>query len=264
MLHMRSMLKHNRVGVTIILCIVLFACIGGAYHWNDKQLQKLVDIEQTAALISKEVNKLRALIDLSGGTYLDTRVVLQGNLSVSGMQWEQERRKWMKATGIDVSLQAVQERGRQVYKANYKLTGGDVHLIYFEEEDHRSYYVITVTGQEEAGMKHAIAEMTQLYLSLAKAGYTPKWNAALKTRVYMDRIQTWDKVQSVLTELGQADALDYYEDDRSISVSYTTSYMKNEMVMQGKNVNLQAAVHENEEKGFTQITFGSPLIDGEY
>lgn len=261
---MRYMLNKNRLGITVTLCIVLLACTGTAFYWNDKRVQEYEAVQQAAISISGEVNKLRALIDRSGGKQYDTRIVLQGSIPISDKQWELERKRWLQTAEVQVTLQAVQERGRQVFRVSYKLIGGDVNILFFEEENDRSYYVITASGQEEGGMKQVTEEIKRLYLALANAGYKPEWNAALKTRIQADRTQAWGKVESALSELGEADALDYYEDERSISVSYTTSYMDNELMMQGQVVNLQAAVHENEEQGFTQVTFGSPLINGEY
>lgn len=258
------MRNKNRLSLTVILCITILASASGLLYGKDKLEQEREALQQAVSSISEQVNKLRVLIDLSGGGQYSSRVVLQGSIPVRDNEWEQSRLRWYAAADIPTPLQPKEERGRQVYRAMYKLNAAEIQVLFFDEASGRSYYVVTVSGQGEGGMKQTIEEVTRLYQRLVEAEYEPEWNATLQSKVQGDRIQAWNRVESAVTELGLADALDYYEDNRTISVSYMTSYMDNTVDMQGEAVNLQAAVHEDVEHGTTQITFGNPLINGEY
>ncbi|MGZ9585421.1 YwmB family TATA-box binding protein [Paenibacillus marinisediminis] len=258
------MLQWNKGALSAGLCLIMLACIGGWATVNGTNPAESVYMEKKQEDLSEHVNMLRVLADLTKGSRLHTQVMLQGNFPADEEAWKSERERWYEAAAIHVPLQTVQERGREVYRASYRMLGLTADVLLFHERTGLGYYVITVKGQEEGGLRQAAGEVERLESALYDAGYVSSWNATVQTEVDADRLEAWKRVEAAVKEWGQAVPLDRYEDARTISVSFDTDYMGDGVMLSGKRANLQVAVHENTDLHKTRISFGTPLIAGEY
>lgn len=264
-------MNKKHVGKLAVLCLILLALCGAVKVGMESSFTSawLTGLKKQEEVIlspdmGKKVNTLWVLADLTGGRHLPTTITVQGSYGSTASLWEKDREAWREATGIASRLLPVMENGREVYRMNYSGTGWTGRVLMFIEQDGKAYYTVTIEGTAEGGREGAIQEAERLYELLKKEGYAVDWNAAVKTETSIPLKEAWSKAEAAIQELGESTPLDRYEDDRTISVSYNVSYLGEGVKMKDSRVNLQVAAHENGETGLTRVTFGTPLIAGEY
>lgn len=257
--------KWNMTVLSAVLFLLLIASIGAYGNGNLLNKQSSVPQRSQQELVER-VNILRVLTDLTGGGTLKVRIQLHGSfVSLSAADWELERKSWGEAARFDVPLKAVSERGREVYRTDYTTAGAQVAGLLFREADEgRAYYTITLSGSMTNGLRQVSALAEHIQSALIKADHSVEWNATVQSEVSIGRDEAWRAVEKAVSELGQAVPLDRYEDDHTISVSYETDYMGEGVEMKGRNANLQAAIYEDVKQGTVRISYGTPLISGEY
>ena len=253
----------RRPGAAIIGLAVLALCGAWVTVWNSGEWRSASSQEKEPVDMMKRVQMLWVLAELSGERQFNTVVTVHGSFIAEGEPYDEVIR-WQKAGGIRESLAPVQERGREVYRGRYATSSYYGDMLLFQEADGRIYYTVKIQGPAKGGMSASAQEGERLIYALSGNNFKPDWNATVRTVTAASLQQSFDRAAKALREWGQAEPLDRYEDERTISVSYDTDYMGQGVKMKQGHANLQLAVHENREKGETRISFGTPLIAGEY
>lgn len=263
-------MNKKHIGKLAVLCLILLSLCGAikvgmesSFTAGWLQSTKAQDLAP-AVDMDKKVNTLWVLADLIGGRHLPTTITVQGSFGTTAAHFEQAREEWKKTIQVNASFKAVTEHGREVFRLHYQGLGWESRVLMFFEQDGKAYYTVTIEGASDGGRKGAIEEAERLYMMLKEAEYAVDWNAAVRAEAALDLKEAWSKAEQAIQEMGEALPLDRYEDDRTISVSYHVSYMGQGVKMKDSTVNLQVAAHENGETGLTKVTFGTPLIAGEY
>lgn len=210
----------------------------------------------------KRVNMLWVLAELAGSNNSRTTVFIQGNYAADGSK-EKEIKQWQKDAGITVQLIRKQEQGKEAYRGTFVSDSIKAAVLWFQEDDGRAYYTISIQGSAKIGMSQAAAEGERI-MKMLPVQYRAEWTATVQTLTSHSLKDSFERAERALQEWGKAEPLDRYEDERTISVSYQTDYMGAGVQMKQGIANLQLAVHENRDKGETRISFGTPLIAGEY
>ncbi|WP_241734988.1 YwmB family TATA-box binding protein [Paenibacillus alvei] len=210
----------------------------------------------------KRVNMLWVLAELVGSKKARTTVLIQGNYAAGG-NLEKKIEQWQKDTGITVQLIQKQEQGKNVYRGKFVSDSIEEAVLWFQEDDGRAYYTISIQGSARTGMTQAAAEGERI-MKMVPARYGAEWTATIQTITSHSLKDSFERTERALQEWGKAEPLDRYEDERTISISYQTDYMGAGVQMKQGTANLQLAIHENRDKGETRISFGTPLIAGEY
>lgn len=119
----------------------------------------------------------------------------------------------------------------------------------------------TGTGGEAASrMEEA---QTKLSRVLEGMGVTPNWNVIVQGKLKADYASP-DKLNGWLQAELRAEAVESYDDGRSVSVSYASPLLEASVQSGGRMLNLQAAVHRSSETGESRLTLGTPVITTEY
>ncbi|MCG7410396.1 YwmB family TATA-box binding protein [Paenibacillus sp. ACRRX] len=252
-----------------VLSLTLFAMCGAAASWGGPMLSSAAatvakaDQKQVPS-ISERVSMLWVLAELSGERKFNTTITVQGSFHTAEENWGKERNEWSLVIKHKEPLAEVTEHGRTVYRSHYGASSWKGDVLLFREKDGRAYYVVTIKGAANGGMKQSVEEADRLRSLLTGGHYENDWNATVQTETSLRRDAAWAKAEQAIKEWGSANPLDIYEDDRTISASYETSYMGEGVAMKDGHANLQVAVQENGSTGITRISFGTPLISGEY
>lgn len=253
----------RRTGSAAIGLVVLALCGALLAVWNGAEWRLASSQEKEPVDMMKRVKMLWVLAELSGERQFNTVVAVHGSF-IAEVDTDDEVNRWRIAVGMREALAPVQERGREVYRGSYATSSYIADMLLFQEADERIYYTVKIQGSAKGGMLATAQEGERLIYALAGNNFKPDWNATVRTVTAASLQQSFDKAENALREWGQAEPLDRYEDERTISVSYETDYMGQGVQMKRGHANLQLAVHENREKGETRISFGTPLIAGEY
>lgn len=246
------------VGLVLLALCGAIALIGSSDRWQLTRSQESVEKLD----LVKRVNMLWVLAELVGSKEFQTTVLIQGNYAADGSK-EKNLEQWKKDAGITAHLIRKEEQGKEAYRGIYISDSIEAAILWFQEENGRVYYTISIQGSARTGMTQSAAEGEQLMKKLS-SHYGAEWTATVQTVASQSLKDSFERAERSLREWGQAEPLDRYEDERTISVSYQTDYMGSGVQMKHGNANLQLAVHENRYKGETRISFGTPLIAGEY
>lgn len=243
--------------VLFALCGTL-ALVGNSDRWN-----AFADKGQAVTIeLVKRVNMLGVLAQLSGARDFRTTVLIQGNY-LAKLNKEEELEQWQQNIGTIIEWKRNYEQGKETYRSSYKAHSIKVDILWFQENANRTYYTISIQGSAKGGMVQASTEGERIMTKLNKH-HGPKWAATVQA-VSNDSLQTnFAKAEQSLKEWGKIKLVDRYEDERTLSATYQTDYLGQGVPMKQGNVNFQLAIHENKDKGETRISFGTPLIAGEY
>nr|WP_206765823.1 YwmB family TATA-box binding protein [Paenibacillus dendritiformis] len=213
--------------------------------------------------VAKRMQMLWVLAELSGDRQFSSTITVQGNFSAKGgLPAEAER--WRREAGIAAALEPSRERGREVYRGTYNTAPYQGDVLLFQENDGQVYYTVKLSAEAKGGMARSAEEAERLLRRLGEAEIGADWNATVRTATGASLSDGFAAAERALAEWGTAVPLDRYEDDRTISVTYETDYMGAGVAMKGRQANLQVAAHEDRERGETRLSFGTPLIAGEY
>lgn len=258
------MVSTIRRSAIAVFGLALFALCGAIalIESSDRWHPVKSDVPSGTTDIVKRVNMLSVLAELAGTRGFRTAVLIQGNypaVHAGGKELQQ----WRQDAGVTSTLVRKKEQGKEAYRGSYISESIEGSILWFQEGDGRVYYTISIQSSVRNGMKQVATEGERIVKKLPTR-YRAEWTATVQTVTDHLLKNGFMQAEKALQELGQVEPLDRYEDDHTISVSYQTNYMGSGVRMQQGYANLQLAAHENIDKGETQITFGTPLIAGEY
>lgn len=254
----------RRTKSPVIGLLLLALCGAVAVAWNsDAWKSKPSAIAAETSEVAKRLQMLWVLAELSGERKFGSTITVQGSfLAESDLPAEAER--WQREAGIANAPKPRQERGREVYRGTYNTAPYQGDVLLFQEDDGRIYYTVTLSAEAKGSMARSAEEAERLLRQLGQAKIGADWNATVRTATGSSLIDGFVAAEKALAEWGTAVPLDRYEDERTISVTYETDYMGAGVAMKGRQANLQVAAHEDRERGETRLSFGTPLIAGEY
>lgn len=213
--------------------------------------------------VAKRLQMLWVLAELSGERKFSSTITVQGSfLAEGGLPAEVER--WRLEAGIASAPKPRQERGREVYRGTYNTAPYQGDVLLFQEKDGRIYYTVKLSAEAKGGMACSVEEAERLLYQFGQGKSGADWNATVRTATGASLTDGFAAAEKALAEWGTAVPLDRYEDDRTISVTYETDNLGVGVAMKGRQANLQVAAHEDRERGETRLSFGTPLIAGEY
>ncbi|MDG0871992.1 YwmB family TATA-box binding protein [Paenibacillus thiaminolyticus] len=254
----------RRTKTPVIGLLLLALCGAVAVAWSSDAWKPAPSaIAPASSEVAKRLHMLWVLAELSGERKFSSTITVQGSfLAEEGLAAEIDR--WRREAGIVSALEPRQERGRKVYRGTYNTAPYQGDVLLFQENDGRIYYTVKLSAEAKGGMARSAEEAERLLRQLGEAKMGTDWNATVRAATGATLTDGFAAAEKALAEWGTAVPLDRYEDDRTISVTYETDYMGAGVAMKGRQANLQVAAHEDRERGETRLSFGTPLIAGEY
>lgn len=254
----------RRTKTPVIGLLLLALCGAVAAAWSSDAWKPAPSaIAPASSEVAKRLQMLWVLAELSGERKFSSAITVQGSfLAEEGLAAEVDR--WRREAGIMSTLDPRQERGRKVYRGTYNTAPYQGDVLLFQENDGRIYYTVKLSAEAKGGMARTAEEAERLLRQLGEAKIGADWNATVRAATGASLTDGFAAAEKALAEWGTAVPLDRYEDDRTISVTYETDYMGAGVAMKGRQANLQVAAHEDRERGETRLSFGTPLIAGEY
>ncbi|UHA76065.1 YwmB family TATA-box binding protein [Paenibacillus sp. 481] len=213
--------------------------------------------------IVKRVKMLSVLAELSGQHHLRSSIMIHGSFKAE-VDEAVSIANWKQVVGIRERLTPRMERGRQVYRGQYVTSAWKGDILLYQDGEARIYYTIKLSGQAKGGVSESAVEGERLLQAMSSYPYFPEWSATVQTISKSNAVESFAIAEKALHEWGVVKPLDRYSDKRTISVSYESDYMGQGVQMNNSNANLQVAVHEDQEAGETRVSFGTPLIAGEF
>jgi len=257
-----SLVRRTKTPAIGLLLLALCGAVAAAWSSEAWKAARTPLASETLEA-AKRMQMLWVLAELSGDRKFSSTITVQGSYAApDGLPAEAER--WRQEAGIAAPLEPRQERGREVYRGTYNTAPYQGDVLLFQENDGRMYYTVKLSAEAKGGMARSAEEAERLLLKLGQAGIGADWNATVRTVTGASLTDGFAAAEQALAEWGTAVPLDRYEDDRTISVTYETDYMGTGVAMKGRKANLQVAAHEDRERGETRLSFGTPLIAGEY
>ena len=99
------------------------------------------------------------------------------------------------------------------------------------------------------------------HISEQLAILSPAFTSSMKVQGFTNHNQAIQR----LTRLTDAKQVDRYEDGGTVSETLYTRMLRSSIAVEnGKNANLQIAVHKDTNSNNTELTIGIPVINGEY
>jgi hypothetical protein len=157
--------------------------------------------------------------------------------------------------------------GHLTYRASAAGEGYKTSLFWSELGDGRSYVIVTLETLDLLNAPELQTAAEEVGNLMRSAGITAEWNTSLQGAA---REQGAPLQALMLTEQKMNDQLpglkvqESYEDETTASHSYHTDALLNSVMSGSHEVTMQAAIHEDVQKGSSRITIGFPLITIEY
>ncbi|WP_413373556.1 YwmB family TATA-box binding protein [Paenibacillus taichungensis] len=162
----------------------------------------------------------------------------------------------------------VVQTGHDVYRservADAQHTGILVNVVVTGEKEY--YAIIQLSGNEYTDQRLLTTLHEQVSRLLTDSGMKAAWNFAVQGTDATESGAS-SQLQQIEEQLsGDMDmqAIERYTDNSTASVSYEASDLPIAIKSGAHHLNMQLAVHQDDEKGTTRVTVGFPVITIEY
>lgn len=162
----------------------------------------------------------------------------------------------------------VLQTGHDVYRS--EMAADDQHagiLVNVVVTGEKEYYaIIQLSGNEHTDQRLLITLHEQVSRLLIDSGMKAAWNFAVQGTGAME-IGASSQLQLIEEQLSgdmHMQAIERYTDNSTASVSYEASDLPIAIKSGTHHLNMQLAVHQDDEKGTNRVTVGFPVITIEY
>lgn len=243
----------NRWMTTGILALAIIILVGMTHVYAEKTESEADKLEQLIKTADKAIDHVeRLVIKWQGGGHGDAKE--QADMLAHRLGLQQPER--VLQTGHDVY------RSERVADAH--LAGILVNVVVTGENEY--YAIVQLSGNEYTDQRLLTALHKQVSQLLTDSGMKAAWNFAVQgTGVTVSGAS--GQVKHIEEQLsGDMDmrALERYTDNRTASVSYEASDLPIGIRSGSHHLNMQLAVHQDDEQGINRVTIGFPVITIEY
>ncbi|MDR9855906.1 YwmB family TATA-box binding protein [Paenibacillus sp. VCA1] len=215
-----------------------------------------------------EQNELRTLLDLGHRMVGEPeRVVIkwQGTWEGSAEQTEAAAQKLSRSLQLP-SVTEVKENGHTTYRVIGQKDTVPVRFNWQEMPGGQSYVIIQLEASTPGQWSLLSDLQAEFGNKMREAGIDAKWNAALQGNVD-DRLkaaETMERIEGKLTDCLDAVPKETYNDATTVSNAYQVPSLMSRVRSGDTWLNMQVAVHEDDESGKNRVTIGLPVITIEY
>lgn len=163
----------------------------------------------------------------------------------------------------------VVQTGHDVYRsetaADAQHAGILVNVVVTGEKEY--YVIVQLTGSEHTDQRLLTTLHEQVSQLLNDSGMKAAWNFAVQGTGATEESGPSSQLQQIEEQLsGDMDmqAIERYTDKSTASVSYEASDLPIAIKSGTHHLNMQLAVHQDDEKGTNRVTVGFPVITIEY
>lgn len=161
------------------------------------------------------------------------------------------------------------QTGHDVYRsemvADAQHAGILVNVVVTGEKEY--YTIVQLTGNEHTDQRLLTTLHEQVSQLLNDSGMKAAWNFAVQGTGATEESGASSQLQQIEEQLSgdmNMQAIERYTDNSTASVSYEASDLPIAIKSGKHHLNMQLAVHQDDEKGTNRVTVGFPVITIEY
>lgn len=160
------------------------------------------------------------------------------------------------------------QTGHDVYRSEIQAEGERAGILVnaVVTEDNGYYVIVQLAGNRSTELSELISLHEQVDQLLANSEVEATWNLAVQGTGATDASgsnQLEETEAKLSGQLGMH-AVERYTDDNTVSVSYRVPELPTAIQSGSDVLNMQIAVHQDQDKGSNRITLGFPVITIEY
>lgn len=150
------------------------------------------------------------------------------------------------------------------YQTEATIRGVQFSLLYMGMmQDRSSSLVLSLETDNDTGLAHILELQDELERSMAALGIPIHWNVMVQGELQGDYSTAYELLDRLPDTLN-AREVERYNDHGTVSVSYFSRDLQARLLTGDRQMNIQAAVHEDSVTGKQRVTLGIPVITTEY
>jgi hypothetical protein len=243
----------NRWITAGILALAIIILVGMTHVYAEKTESEAEKLEQLMKRADKVIDHVeRLVIKWQGDGHGDAEEQAEMLAQRLGLQHPER----VLQTGHDVY------RSEMVADAQH--AGILVNVVVTGENEY--YTIVQLSGNEHTDQRLLTTLHEQVSQLLTDSGMKAAWNFAVQGKVVTESgaSSQLKKIEEQMSGDMDMRALERYTDDSTASVSYEASNLPIAIKSGAHNLNMQLAVHQDDEQGVNRVTLGFPVITIEY
>ncbi|MBP1153791.1 MULTISPECIES: YwmB family TATA-box binding protein [unclassified Paenibacillus] len=168
------------------------------------------------------------------------------------------------AFALPVNGQITHAEDHLAYKTEASIHDVRFSLLYIGMmQDRSSSLVLSLKTDNDTGLAHILELQEELEHTMAALGIPIHWNVMVQGELQGDHSEG-NKFLEWLPDTLDAKEVERYADHGTVSVSYFSRDLQTRLLTGDRQMNIQAAVHEDSVTGKQRVTLGIPVITTEY
>lgn len=166
--------------------------------------------------------------------------------------------------GLPVNRPLAHEPDHLAYQTTSTLRDVRILLLYMGMmQDRSANLVLSLETDSETGLAHILELQQELERKMTSLDIPIRWNVMVQGELQGEHSSASEFLHR-LPDMLDAAEVERYTDNGTVSVSYFSRDLQARLLTGERQMNLQAAVHQNSVTGKQRVTLGVPVITIEY